>query len=98
MTEATLYDRGHVAWHSSDEHSGPDVGLSIGLGDGRMLWVGEMSRTKHGETDGASVLGDAGGWWIILYGQNESTVVAKCVDAYSARTMCDWLAAAMRPA
>lgn len=35
-------ERGAVTWHSSDEDSGPDVGLSMGLGDGKLLWVGEV--------------------------------------------------------
>ena len=35
-------ERGVVTWHSSDEHSGPDVGLSMGLGDGKLLWLGEL--------------------------------------------------------
>lgn len=97
MSEAELYAHGKVTWHSSDEDSGPDVGLSIGLGDGRMLWVGEVSKSKIAEIEGAVELGGDGGWWIVVYGQNESTVVGKCVSAESARVMFDWLEAALRP-
>jgi hypothetical protein len=33
---------GEVTWHSSDGDSGPDVGLSMGLGDGKLLYVGVL--------------------------------------------------------
>ena len=33
---------GEVQWHSSDEDGGPDVGILLGLGGDKMLWVGEM--------------------------------------------------------
>lgn len=93
--ESRLYDNGHVTWHSSDEDSGPDVGMTIGLGDGRMLWVGAISRARYAETEGVSHLGDDFGWWIILYDQQGSTVVGKCRDAESAHTMIEWLEAAL---
>lgn len=96
--EAELYEHGRVTWHSSDEDSGPDVGLSVGLGDGRMLWVGEMSKQRIADTEGAGELGSDGGWWVVVYGQTESTVVAKCVSAESARAMFDWIEVALRKA
>lgn len=34
---------GYVVWHSSEEDGGPDVGITVGLGDGKMLWVGERT-------------------------------------------------------
>jgi hypothetical protein len=90
---------GCVQWHSSDEDSGPDVGISIGLGHGRMLWCGEISRQRHADAGKeAAALGDDFGWWIILYGPpGETRVIAKCLNCYDARDMIEHLAVAMRP-
>lgn len=51
-------ERGEVTWHSSDEDSGPDVGLSMGLGDGKLLWVGEVP--------------DRAGWCLAIYHPDKS--------------------------
>ena len=45
---------GRVTWHSSEEDGGPDVGLTVGLGDGKMLWIGERS-SKEGDGMGLLV-------------------------------------------
>lgn len=37
-----LCEAGKVTWHVSEEGGGPDVGISIGLGNGRQLWIGEL--------------------------------------------------------
>lgn len=37
---------GQVQWHSSEEDGGPDVGIMIGLGDGRALWFGELLNSE----------------------------------------------------
>jgi hypothetical protein len=71
-------ERGVVTWHSSDEDSGPDVGLSIGLGDGKLLWVGEVP--------------DRDGWCLAIYhplckGGRED--LASFHDAESARAFFD---------
>ncbi|MEO1687862.1 MAG: hypothetical protein AAFU61_08155 [Pseudomonadota bacterium] len=39
--DARPYQRGVTTAHSSDESGMPDVGISVGLGDGSMLYVGE---------------------------------------------------------
>ena len=41
LAEDTL---GHVIWHSSEEDGAPDVGLSLGLGDGRLLYLVQALR------------------------------------------------------
>lgn len=97
MTEdAHLYRCGRVVWHSSDDSGMPDVGMSVGLGDGRMLYAGEISDARHAETEGASDIGPALGWWVILYGQNKSTVVGRCVDEETARALIEGIGAAVR--
>lgn len=81
-----------VTWHTSEEGGGPDVGISIGLGKGRALWVGEITNDRHAD-GGAEVaaLGDSNGWWLMLYaGKGAGTkVFGKFVDAEGARTFCD---------
>lgn len=95
MTDGPDTMPGAVTWLSSDGESGPDVGMSIGLGDGRSLWVGEISRDlwEDGGEDVAG-LGDDFGWWLILYGPNACEVLGKFVTADSARQMMDALAGA----
>jgi hypothetical protein len=76
---------GLVTWHSSEEDGGPDVGLSLGLGDGAMLWVGEGSDSPL---------------QIIHYGKNHYTVIGRCLDEDAGRTLIEALQAALnaRPA
>ena len=39
---------GQVQWHSSEEDGGPDVGIMIGLGGGKELWLGELLDIEGG--------------------------------------------------
>ncbi len=79
MTDDPSSARGEVTWHSSDEDSGPDVGLSIGLGDGRVLYVGEVSKDMADRSDAPDDLG----WHLVLYPEAES--FASFHDAEKAR-------------
>lgn len=76
---------GSLVWHCSEEDSGPDIGVSIKLGDHALLWCGEITSRLYAETEGAAGLGGEDGWWIILYEGEGSTAIAKCVDAYAAK-------------
>ena len=59
---------GRVGWHCSDKDGGPDVGISIGLGDKKMLWFGEISDDIYAEgEDDAKALGSNDGWWVVVY-------------------------------
>lgn len=91
-TESTL---GHVIWHSSDEDSGPDVGISIGLGGGKTLWIGEITDDAYAEgEDEAKALGDSGGWWLMMY--PDRIPFAKFTNGYEARNFADRLEALTR--
>lgn len=102
MTEAAQVevdpaDWGLVTWHCSEDGGGPDCGYSLGLGDGHILWCGEITKARHAEAgEEAAELGNDFGWWVILYQGQMSTVVAKCVNDTAAREMVDVLARAMR--
>jgi hypothetical protein len=85
---------GTLAWHCSDKDSGPDVGVSIKLGDNEVLWLGEITRKLHAE---AGCPGDDLGWWIIYYNGPASTPIAKCFDEEAARDLFDRLALAIKP-
>lgn len=43
MNKGEMLAPGQVQWYSSEEESGPDVGILVGLGDGKELWIGEMT-------------------------------------------------------
>lgn len=94
-------ERGRVVWHSSEEGSGPDVGLTIGLGGGRSLWFGEIVSTRFAvfaDEHKDHQLGNDDGWWMILYGKARVDVLAKFGDAYAAQEFADVLAAALASA
>lgn len=41
-------EAGRVAWYTSEIDGGPDVGISVGLGSGKVLWLGERSDAEGG--------------------------------------------------
>lgn len=94
-TEEPPLGLGQTRWHSSDD-CGPDVGIEIGLADGKRLWVGEIAFDVWDELDlvakdglGAS---DAG-WWLMLYPERE--LLAKFADMESGRQFADVITAAL---
>lgn len=85
---------GQLVWHSSGEDEGPDVGMSLGLGDGRSLYLGEMptsTLTEHG----IDVKETGDGWWLVMYddkGRLETRIGALVVgDGQDARDIFDQL-------
>lgn len=57
VAQEAMVQPGFVVWHSSEEDGGPDVGITVGLGDGKMLWIGERSG-REGDGMGLLVYGD----------------------------------------
>jgi hypothetical protein len=81
--EAEMHRMGNVCWHSSDEDSGPDVGISVGLGDA-MLFVGEVP-------------GLFGGWSMCVYlASGDRLDIAETVNGDEARVLVEILALKMR--
>lgn len=64
-TERKDPEIGEVQWHSSEEDGGPDVGILMGLGGGRHLWLGELLDR------------DGGGMGFIVYGPDHKEAVAR---------------------
>lgn len=88
MGEPDFSVRGEVTWHSSDDDSGPDVGLSIGLGNGKWLYAGEISRDLHDDGgEEVAALGDDTGWWLVFY--PDQIVMGRFVGPTEAQTFMD---------
>ena len=87
---------GKVCWYCSDEGSGPDVGISLGLGGGKMLWAGEITKDAYAEDEAAAALGDDNGWWLILYAP-ERCILGKFTTAFEAREFIEILSAEIKP-
>lgn len=91
MTDET--ELGRVTWHSSDEDSGPDVGLSLGLGGGRALYIGELAeQTLEDNEIGEHVQGI--GWWIALETAKSLDVAGAVAKPDEARELFDAIAGA----
>lgn len=84
MNEDDYYERGKIVWHSTGEDEGPVVGMSLGLGDGRAMWVGEITRSAwQGGGEAVAALGSDGGWWLMVYPDHQP--LAKFADAEMAQ-------------
>lgn len=77
-----MYERGVLTAHTSDEDSGiPDVGLSVGLGDGAMLYVGDIP--------------NPGGCGLKIYTQERSIEVADHIDFDAGKEAVEMIAYAL---
>lgn len=56
--------RGKVTWISSDEGTGPDEGLAIGLGQRKYLYAGYISEDTW-RNHGMAHCMDRVGWWLV---------------------------------
>lgn len=61
--DSQLYERGRLVAHTSDDGGIPDVGLSVGLGDGKMLYAGERPSRL--------------GWCLCIYSQTGTVGIAE---------------------
>ena len=79
-----LYERGLTVAHSSDDSGLPDVGLSVGLGNDLMLYVGDVARGK--------------GVGIRIWGRKKDSeiVVGEVTDFEAAKEMVEAIAFALR--
>jgi hypothetical protein len=88
---------GAVTWLCSEEGGGPDVGIVVALGDGRLLCSGDLTR-KAWEEGGTAVqsLGPDTGTWLTLFDNEGEHVIAKVADSDVARDLIELIAAAIR--
>jgi hypothetical protein len=81
LSDAQIEQRGAITWLSSDEDGGPDCGIVVGLGDGRSLHIGEISRHLWEQAGGLEMgLGEDYGHWIVLFGPNETLVIGRASE------------------
>lgn len=88
---------GKVTWHCSEEGGLPDVGISVELANGAVLWCGEITNDRWTEAGSeAAELGSDFGTWLILHANGESKVIGKCVNRYDGQAMIDQIELAVR--
>lgn len=68
MTNDPIEVPGTLVSHCTEEDGPADVGLSLTLPGGAVLWAGEITRDAwEAEGEDAAALGDDCGTWLILY-------------------------------
>lgn len=90
-----LYERGNVVWHSSDEGGLPDVGISVGLGEGRMLYAGEVADATLAQA-GPDFTDSPSSWALVIFGQNSTNVIAHCPCSDAAQRFVEEIATLVR--
>ena len=102
QSEPDIYEIGRIVVHAPDDGAGPDVGWSLGLGNGQALWFGEISDAAHQEAGAAAAdLGPTGGTWIALYDagripERQITILGKASDPHVGEELLLVLAAGLR--
>ena len=84
---------GRLTWLSSEEDSGPDVGVVLGLGAGRALFVGELANVtleEHGLDP------KDGSWWLSMYEPDDHIILGPVRNEYGARDVFDRLFATLQ--
>ncbi len=88
---------GHVVWHSTEEDGGPDVGMSLGLGGDKAMWVGEITNNEWDELDEgqrATLGGGSGGTFLMLY--PDRVPLARFADMPTAQDFIEAVSAAIQ--
>lgn len=93
--DPALYERGNVVWHSTEDGGLPDVGISVGLGDGRMLYAGEVADATLAQA-GADFADAPSSWALVIFGQNSTNVIAHCPCSDAAQQFVEEIAALVR--
>lgn len=86
---------GGVTWHSSEDDGGPDVGISVFLGNNRRLWCGEISRALYDECRGSDHFDGDGGWFLVLF-THRPLLLAKVGDKDQAKELMEFVASLAR--
>lgn len=84
---------GRVTWLSSEEDGGPDVGVVLGLGEGRSLFIGELPNItlqEHGLDP------NDGSWWLSMYEPDDHIILGPVRNEYGARDVFDRLFATLQ--
>jgi hypothetical protein len=87
---------GGITWACSEEDGGPDVGISVFIGDNDRLWCGEISRNTFEQCCGSLYFASDGGWFIMRYAPDGPKLIAKCADPDEARELIEQIALWMK--
>lgn len=76
-----------------DGEGGSTVGWEFNLGNGRLVWAGELSRQAFSELEPEqqTAMHDDYGWFIVLYKRTESKVLGKAVDEDAAMALAEMI-------
>lgn len=91
-------EHGRLTWLSSDEDSGPDCGLILGLGDSCSLYVGELADSTIAEAGINPADHEGIGWWVSIHTSTGFQVIGPVLDQEAGRVLVDQLFAAIRQA
>ena len=94
--ERDMDTRGRVTWLSSGEGEGPDVGLTLGLGNGVSFYIGDLDDTTLAES-GIDLAVYPNVWWVAIYTRTGVSVIGPVADSEVAREAFDHLSAALNP-
>jgi hypothetical protein len=89
---------GTLTQHVSGDEDGPTCGWSFNVGDGRIVYGGEITRRRFAELDpehraalGNSIMG----WFLMLYSPDGVRVLGKASDEDAARDAVEWVGRGM---
>ncbi|AWJ86339.1 hypothetical protein TSH58p_22760 (plasmid) [Azospirillum sp. TSH58] len=99
MADTSITNPGHVTWHyaEGDGTRAPGVvGMTVSLGEGRHLYVGEVSQEHLADLDpNLDLPADPRGWWITLDTGTGPDLVAKPIDISAGHWLIQTLGVAM---
>lgn len=90
MTSETDGPVGQICSHVSGDEDGQIIGWSFNVGDGRIVYCGEISNRRFAELDEeerAAFGGKPFGWFLMCYWPDRSEVWAKAAGDEQARAL-----------
>lgn len=87
---------GGLTWHSSGPDEGPDVGVSIYLGEDDRLWAGEITRDLFDRCNGVEHFENDFGWFLVRYTGKDTHLIARFAEKHEALEFMDQVAAWVR--
>lgn len=99
MADTSITNPGHVTWHyaEGDGTGAPGVvGMSLDLGEGQRLYVGEVSQEYLAGLDpNLDIIAGPRDWWITLDTGTGPDLVAKSIDIAAGHVLIETMSVAM---
>lgn len=93
--ERNIAERRRMTWLCSEEDSGPDCGVVLGLGHGWSLHVGEFADATLREHNFDPTKHEGVGWWVAVCGPDGLQIVGPALNQDGGREMVDQIFAAL---